>query len=210
MHVGIVAEGPSDLILIEALIKAYDPASRVTRIQPEPTLGTSGSGWRGVKAWCEEAAQDLTVWMSVDPDSPMDVLVVHVDCSMAHVLGVDEPCPPASRTARALRRIVAHQWLGISGDVPDWLKIVTPASSTDTWFAAAAAPLPAVLGSVECIWPSAVENHLVSKRVFKRKSDGRMAKPGRRCEAVAKLVVEEIDGVRAACPEADRFCGMWQ
>lgn len=56
MHVGIVAEGPSDLILLEMLIRRLQPDVTVTRLQPEPTLGEMGSGWKGVRNGAENSA----------------------------------------------------------------------------------------------------------------------------------------------------------
>src|SRR4051794_1820389 len=105
MHVGIVAEGPSDLILLEAIIRTLRPTATVTRIQPEPVLGERGSGWTGVRRWCREFKDDLQAVMTADPDDVIDVLLIHVDCSMAHNVNADHPCPPPTDTALALERV---------------------------------------------------------------------------------------------------------
>lgn len=205
MRVAIVAEGPSDQILLERLVRSLRPVSDVIRVQPEPTLGRRGSGWKGVRAWCREFGPSLEDFMGADPERPIDVLIVHVDCSMAHNVGAQKGCPPAAATADELRKVVLHDWLRLNAQ-PWWLVMATPSTSSDTWIAAATAPPPRSLGPVECIATQDIERHLISRKAFKRKTNGQVAKPGRMYEALAEQAVARIANLRRACSQADRLC----
>jgi len=205
MHVGIVAEGPSDLILLEALIRVLRPDVVVTRIQPEATLGERGSGWKGVRSWCREFGDDLSSVMTADPDDIIDVLLIHVDCSMAHNVSAARACPPASDTADALQSVVVAEWLGLAAR-PSWLFVATPSASSDTWVTSVLAPPPTTLEVLECVPAHLIEAHLVARRLLRRKTNGQVAKSARRYETYAQDVAAKIDVLRAACTEADRFC----
>ena len=57
LRVALVAEGPTDAIVIEAALKALLPRPFVlTQLQPEPTRPKLGAGWGGVLRWCHEFA----------------------------------------------------------------------------------------------------------------------------------------------------------
>src|SRR3990167_6000361 len=100
MHFGLVTEGKSEWLVFEAVIRAhFDHAARFTRIRPDLTLTTgSPHGWRGVKHWCQENRTRLAAVLRGVVGSEIDVLVVHVDCSMAHNVGALRPCPPPEAT----------------------------------------------------------------------------------------------------------------
>jgi hypothetical protein len=54
-HIGLVAEGDTDQIVIEAALKAILPRAFVlTRLPTEATRGAHGGGWCGVFNWCKE------------------------------------------------------------------------------------------------------------------------------------------------------------
>ena len=49
LQIGLVAEGHTDFVIIEAALSAILDCSFVlTLLQPEPTQPTLGSGWSGV------------------------------------------------------------------------------------------------------------------------------------------------------------------
>lgn len=204
MHLGIVAEGPSDLILLEQIATQLHPDCTVSRLQPEATLGQRGAGWRAVRAWCLQFGQDLDLIMEADPRDPIDRLLIHVDCSMAHNVEANRPCPPSIDTANKLRSVVLESWLRMK-EQPAWLHIATPSSSSDTWLAAVLAPPPAP-GPIECLDQEVVENHLATKKLLRRKADGRVAKPARIYEALAEETVAQLQRLREACHLADVLC----
>ncbi len=203
MHLGLVAEGPSDLMLFEAVALQLQPNLKVLRIQPEATLGPSGAGWKAVRAWCREFGSDLTKFMGADSADPLDRLLIHVDCSMAHNVGAARPCPPGADTALELQGVVLRSWLGLSVK-PHWLHIATPSSSSDTWLAAVLAP-PDESAHIECLPPADIERELIARKLF-RSRNGRAVKSGRRYEPLIRKVAADLSKLRTACPIADLLC----
>src|SRR5262245_57146927 len=111
--VGIVAEGPTDALVFEGIISELDPAIRTIRLHPPAILGAPG-GWKSVRSWCRQTAPRLQSFMQAYLPK-LDVLVIHVDCSMAHNENALHPCPPAHNTANSLRAVVISKWLQLPG-----------------------------------------------------------------------------------------------
>lgn len=204
MRVGIVAEGKSDFMVIEAVLKGIDPTIEPQRIWPDFTVDgrPHGYGWRGVKAWCVENGPRLETFMRGVRGREIDLLVVHVDCSMADKVGAHRPCPPASDTADALCAVVLGDWLNREPS-PLFLIVATPAQASDAWVVAALSPPFARIHEIECL-PSP-ESELVRRRLLRRGSDGDVKKSASKYEPLAMNITDALDTVRAACGEADRF-----
>ena len=85
LRVALVAEGPTDAIVIEAALKALLPRPFVlTRLQPEPTRPNLGTGWGGVLRWCLDFATRGHARFKDDPTLPdFDLFVVHIDADVA-------------------------------------------------------------------------------------------------------------------------------
>ena len=85
LRVALVAEGPTDAIVIEAALKALLPRPFVlTQLQPEPTRPKLGTGWGGVLRWCLAFATRGHARFEDDPTLPgFDLFVVHVDADVA-------------------------------------------------------------------------------------------------------------------------------
>lgn len=205
MHVGIVAEGPCDLAFLEALVGAVSPGARVTRIQPEATLGAAGSGWQGVRGWCKEFGPRLQDFLELETGNPIDVLVVQVDCSMSQNVEARCPCPPAGDTGEALRAVVLTEWLGLQAQ-PDWLKLATPCESTDTWLASVMAPPENLQVPLECAPTSVIDDALARAGLFPRQGGG-VKKSVRLYKAASLQAVADLPTMRGSCVEADRFIG---
>ena len=55
MIIGTVVEGPTDRLVLQAVLSKLIPGQhRYLPLQPTPTLGEMGSGWKGVRRWCRE------------------------------------------------------------------------------------------------------------------------------------------------------------
>ena len=68
LRIALVAEGPTDLVIIEAALKAILPRAFVlTQLQPEATHPNLGQGWPGVLNWCHAASQRHTGTIDQDP-----------------------------------------------------------------------------------------------------------------------------------------------
>lgn len=202
MRVGIVTEGPSDFEVLSAILESILPGAETMALWPDTAAGGRPFGWRGVKSWCEENGARLETLMRGVPGKEIDILIIHVDCSMADKVEARRPCPPARDTADALRAVVLHHWIGRAG--ASWLVIATPSATTDTWVGCVLVPEYRPSVDVEC--DLGVESELVRRRVLRRRN-GDVKKPRRVYERLAASVVGDLARVRSLCPEAERFCG---
>jgi len=170
LRVALVAEGPTDRIVIEAAIaRMVSPCRIVLRqLQPEETLpfGRRGTGWGGVYHWCRDAVDRSGGSIRQDVlFENYDLLVLHLDADVANSwysqAGIDDsakdlpffqPCPPASATTDRLRQVLLR-WIDETS-VPPRTVLCTPSKSAEAWVLAALFPAdPAVRkGNLEC-WP---------------------------------------------------------
>ncbi len=213
LRVGIIAEGSTDFLVLEEIMKTVTPDIEFVRIHPAPVPSRLGNGWRGVKAWCQENGPDLEVYLAGVRSQPLNLLVIHADCSMADKLGANRPCPPAEDTAMALKQMIETNWLG-RVPLPEFVILATPAMSSDAWVVAAFEEPYPNLGSIEC--DLAIEDEFVRRGIFRRKSDIRM-RNGRRVKEsrvkkstalyrpMAVICGQAIDSVCTHCPQAEGF-----
>src|SRR5512136_1119125 len=86
LRVALVAEGPTDAIVIGAALRAVlSPRTFVlTQLQPEPTRPKLGTGWGGVLRWCMESASRGHSQIEDDPTLPgFDLFILHADADVA-------------------------------------------------------------------------------------------------------------------------------
>lgn len=196
---GVVAEGPTDHLVLERIADSVAPgAFEFLRLHPDstPTLGT---GWPGVRAWCREFGPVLHQYMTVIPSRRIDLLLLHLDCSMAREIGAKRKCPPAGATADALAEAVLG-WLGLE-IMPTFVALATPSQSSDTWVAAAVNPAVRSAPDLECS-----TRHAKSLRHHGLKLKNNRIKKS--VVTYAPLATEtglNFGHVRAACTLADRL-----
>jgi len=152
LRIGLVAEGPTDKLIIEAALDAIlEQTFVLTLIQPEPRGDQGGfsqtkSGWGGVYHWCRQMVE-----MGSDASlSRFHLVLIHLDADVAEKSYADyqidpprddlpcaRPCPPAADSVVALRRVVLG-WLEMeeTGLPRHWL-FCTPSKSSETWYVAA-------------------------------------------------------------------------
>jgi hypothetical protein len=201
IRVGIVAEGPSDWIILEEVMTTVHADLEFQHIQPDQTLASRRPfGWRGVKAWCEEFGPKLESFMTgITPR--LDLLVIHVDCSMADKIGLERPCPPPSATADGLKTEITTGWLGRSSR-PEFVVLVTPSKSTDAWVVASLNPPYSRLANVEC--EHGVEDELVKRKRLRRR-DGQIKKPAHKYIQFAAELRSAFERVCRHCTQASLF-----
>ena len=161
IRVAVVVEGPTDVVVIEAAVDAVlgGVEFELQVLQPEASVAFNGAarsdsgGWHGVFQWCRQASMEGGG--SVSSSAVFmhhDVLVIHVDADVAGAtygsanissppridLPCEQPCPPASVTTNALRRVVLN-WLGETA-CPDRLVLCTPSKSMEAWVVVALWP----------------------------------------------------------------------
>lgn len=157
-RIALVAEGPTDFVVIEAALKAIlQSAFILNQLQPEATRPEMGGGWGGVFKWCREFRLRGAASIETDPTlANFDLVIVHLDADVAdksyadcgnavmqaanglQALPCSLPCPPPSNTVTALEGVL-RSWLGIPAIGPKSLFCI-PSKATDAWLASATLP----------------------------------------------------------------------
>lgn len=140
-----IAEGPTDAIVIKAVLEHLGRRYTWTALQPEgdgidgPVQSEHGLGWRdGVRAYCRSERETITVSLQ------LGVVVVQVDADVASKNKSDferdltRPCPPARGTCDEVRKEILT-WLGVPTP-PEGLVLCVPAQSSEAWIIAALKP----------------------------------------------------------------------
>ncbi len=218
LRIALVAEGPTDYVLIEAALKAVlGPKTFVlNQLQPEATNPSFGNGWGGVLKWCVATAERSVG--SLDDDlllKDFDLLILHLDTDVAHQgyancgpsvvamaatwpgLPCSQPCPPVTPTSTALQ-FVLEGWLkpAVLGTKT---VVCIPAQSTGTWLAAAVLPpTHALLHQMEC-------NPYVEDALSRLPKLERIKKTPREYRAKANTVSQQWAQVKALCGQAVHF-----
>ena len=220
----VVCEGPTDFTVIKAVLSALlGQRFVVTLIQPEiPKFSGPapdedlGTGWQGVRNWCQQRANALRGLggdVNAAPGRVPSVLIVHVDADIANKKGIgcEKPCPPPGPTADALRSVVL-EWGGAQ-DVPAGVVLCVPSKKTEAWVFAALHPGDRLATrALEC--RKRPEALLINRpdRLVRRK---RVQQAGRAkrtydkdtdaYEAVASRIAAAWPDVCRICTQAQRF-----
>lgn len=163
LHIAAAVEGPTDAIVLRAILRALLPDEVdfvLHTLQPEgsaafgaSSLSGWGGGWVGVYRWCRHSAAEGGG--SVSGSSALsyhDLLVVHVDADVTgktyasggiqdapyEDLPCEEPCPPPEHTTNALRAVVLN-WLG-QHERSSRIVLCTPSKNIEAWVIAAMWP----------------------------------------------------------------------
>ena len=221
VRIALVAEGPTDKIVIGAAIRNIlgETPFILQQLQPEESLAfvsaENGTGWGGVYRWCRKAARPEGIAQTDILFATYRALVLHLDAEVAAesyanagiVQDIDdlpcaEPCPPAASTTGRLRNVMLR-WLGQRAALPR-IVLCTPSKSTETWVLCALYPADrdVVAGRHECL---ANPHHRLQSKPHK----GRLVTGNKKQLNVYKLRYEEISAawptVRSICIEAERF-----
>jgi len=219
LRVALVAEGPTDAIVIEAALKALLPRPFVlTQLQPEPTRPKLGTGWGGVLRWCFDFATHGHARFEDDPTLPgFDLFVVHIDADVAEKRYADVSdeladlagqrgwptlpnviqCPPPAGSADAMRACLLS-WAGMQEPGPKTVFCV-PSKAVEAWLTAATFDNGHALhNGLECNLN--VEAQLKALPVALR-----IKKTSRDYRARERTIVEAWSAVRQRCTQAERF-----
>lgn len=220
LRVGVVAEGPTDKIIIEAVISTVfeDRPFILTQLQPEESraFGPLSTGWGGVYRWCRQASTRAGGPIRNDPlFLTYDLLILHLDADVAgeyyanagikdgaNDLPCSQPCPPPEASTNPLRNVMLS-WIG-ENVVPPKMVLCTPSMKTETWVLCALYPsvVLVIRENLEC-FPN--PDH----RLQAQPKTGRLISGGKKIVSVYRTRAHEItqawDQVRARCSEAERF-----
>jgi hypothetical protein len=157
MNIGTVVEGPTDALVLMAVINHLYPGDhRYFDLQPSVRHSERGNGWKGVRAWCKETWQrkgaSLAKLISADTGAPLDLLIIALDTDIAMeadlqddglpapVADVQAPCPPITPTVANLVQVV-RRWLKHTDvPLPPQVLLAFPAQDMETWTFAALYP----------------------------------------------------------------------
>ncbi len=220
LRVALVAEGPTDAIVIEAALKALlEEPFELTLLQPEATRQQLGAGWGGVLRWCQDFAGRGHSDLESDPTLPgFDLFIVHVDADVAEgkygdvsveiatladqrgwpPLPCKVPCPPPTTSADEIRcRILA--WLGLAA-LGSRTVLCVPSKASEAWLTAALFQgNHRLLRNLEC------NLNLEAQLAALPKRNGRVKKSMRNYRDCERRVTGAWDAVRNRCTQADRF-----
>jgi len=219
LRIALVAEGPTDSIVIEAALKAILSKPFVlTLLQPEETRPTIGRGWGGVLRWCFEFAKRGLPKIEDDPMLPgFDLFVIHVDADVAECAYADlsaeiavaagergypplpcvVPCPPPTNSVDQMRNCL-QKWLSVVAPGPKTVFCV-PSKSIDAWLASAVLDSGhALLPGIECNLNLAAQLEALPVRL-------RVKKTTLQYRTRSAKVTASWNSVRQRCSQAERF-----
>ncbi len=81
MRVGIIAEGSTDIEVIENLVELIYPGCEFRHIQPDisAVARTTYNGWKGVWQWCIKESAFFHKELNKIPESKIDIYIIHLD-----------------------------------------------------------------------------------------------------------------------------------
>lgn len=223
--IGLVAEGKTDMIIIEAALRSVfeNRPFILSLLQPESSApfggaGQHGGGWGGVYKWCQQhlSMRDQT---GINPSlSGFDLILLHVDADVADEnyqnaginndlidLPCSTPCPPAADSVNALRQVLYH-WLDITAEaIPrNWVFCV-PSICSEAWLVAGLyhQRVPEILDNIEC--NSALVTWLSQRPVREgRLVQGEKKRPSSYREK-APMITAAWNDICGHCTQAQRF-----
>jgi hypothetical protein len=193
LRIALVAEGPTDRVVIEAALQAMLPNRSfvLKQLHPEGSLafGALGAGWVGVYRWCKQSARRGNGRIRGDQlvFGNYDLLMLHLDADVASEeyahgsivpqpadgdLPCEQACPPAAATTNALRRVLLS-WCGEPTE-PAQTVVCMPSKSMEAWIVAALFPCDlAMQQTIECYRDpeSRLGQQPKSKRIRKKQRD---------------------------------------
>jgi len=152
LTVGLVVEGPHDLIMLEPVIGRQIKLShgadvRFRRLQPFPdAIGNfSSGGWPRVLAWCKNnSGSGIETYFEplFAADPPCDVIIIHLDGDvMEHLHPHTKTKIPASQVAPIDRVEIIHkaleEWLDLAEDNRAKIAFAVPVLQSEAWILAA-------------------------------------------------------------------------
>ncbi len=219
LRVAVAVEGPTDRIVLEAILNAMYPERDVVLNVLRPDLSAAfapeglAGGWGGVYHWCRQAAMEgLGSVAGSRVLDHNDILVVHVDADVARKdyqsagivnptndnLPCASPCPPPRDTTDALREVVMD-WLGGPAACRK-LVLCIPSMNMEAWVVAAVWEDNPLVGRSDWECRSNPEDQLgqmpLDRRLRKSQEDYRQGLP---------LIAAGWPTVAARLEEAGRF-----
>ena len=220
VRIALIAEGPTDKILIEAALTAILRRTFVlTFLQPEETRPEMGTGWCGVLKWCHAFSRRDVPSLEVDPLLFLyDMIILHIDADVADknyadcgqacpqlavalgwsALPYATECPPPQNAASHMEKCLLS-WLGLTNRGPRTVHCI-PSKAMESWLSTAVLPAgDPLLTAVECRFDLADKLSILPKgRRIRKKS-----KPD--YQASASRLQDQWTRISAVCSQAAAF-----
>ncbi|MCP4109263.1 MAG: hypothetical protein GY749_27680 [Desulfobacteraceae bacterium] len=229
MKIGTIVEGPTDRLMLKAIIdKIFPEEHSYLDLQPTgngASFGTTGTGWKGVRRFCFDLRQYLNTNIAdFITDHQLDLLIIHVDADIAlesdlqenlmnPVENVNQPCPPITPTIAKLQEVVAR-WLNLdsASQFPSQVIISIPSQDTENWLFAALFPDDELCrhNDYECIQNNSRKHpaYLLTlknyNKILKRKN-GEIKKSKKNYQKVLENLIKNWDKVCEICSQAKAF-----
>jgi hypothetical protein len=218
-RIALVAEGPTDQVIIEAALKAILPSPFIlTLLQPEATRPDLGGGWGGVLKWCRDFHVRGHASLENDPTLEFfDGIIIHLDADVADKSYADYgpaleqeaqrmgwkglpcslACPPPAATVNNLTAVLLS-WLGMAATAKKTLLCI-PSKSSEAWLAAAVLPNHQhLLQDLECAMN-------LETRLAQLPKTQRIKKSRREYLPHAPTITANWTRVRQICSQAEAF-----
>jgi len=226
--IGLVVEGTTDSIIIEAALNSIfqDQTYTMVQLQPEQSFnyggfGCTGSGWGGVYRWCRQVVE-MNFSFSENPSlKKFDLIIIHLDADVAEKTYSDAnisnpirndlpcalPCPPAKNTTKNLEQVL-KKWLHLSEQDLKPLVMCIPSKCSEAWLAVAfyGQTDHHILIDIEC--KADIENYLAQKPArerFIRNRKGKMKKITKKYTENSDQITNKWAYVVQQCVQAKQF-----
>jgi len=224
VKIGTIVEGPTDRLLLEAIIaKLYSGDHVYLPLQPldiGASFDRSGTGWKGVRSYC--FGTDISKLIT---DYQIDLLIIHLDADAASesdlqrgmihpVENVSQPCPPILPTAENLEDVIA-KWLNLASadNFPSEVILAIPSQDTENWVFAALFPNDTLCcqSDYECTHKGNNHHHpgfLMTLKKYGKKlkrKGNEIKKPQRYYRQISGDVADNWNKVCEFCSQARRF-----
>lgn len=228
MIVGVVAEGPTDVVILEEYLSerlksiGISAPLEIRPLQPavDSTSGTFGDGgWTWVRSWCEEnSPEDRAVDLFqplFEGDQPLDVLLVQVDGDMIYEYTkryphIRVPMNPDAAARGRVVEAVLEEWLwGGSkrhGQDPYAWKhcLVATVRATETWIVAG---LDQSIQNPEELDPEVelIRIAPTGLRTRTRRGRKRLVKKPEIWHKLARRTRQHLPHIASVCPHCEKF-----
>ena len=222
MIIGVVAEGPTDVVTLEVYLeewfRRYCPniPLQIRPLQPEidETSGNfSDGGWTWVKTWCENNPAEDRAAQFLQPlfesQKPCDILLIILD---GDVIGeytreypdIQLPCNPDAGARGSVVEEVLIRWLWGSNEAREQdlhanqYCLGKAVQALETWLIAG---LDQGIAEPEEVTPESALLNLVPKlQTRSRRGRRRLVKTTKQWRTLAECAKGGVDHVRASCP----------
>lgn len=218
-RIGMICEGPTDRVILEAILDRYADDYEAIPIQPPVSAvgggdaGPFGGGWKGIRTWCQQETTGGNLNILTEN---FDLIIIQIDADVLHDTEVNEilPCPPPESRANAMRRLI-YRWLGLDM-LPEKIICCVPTMTSETWSLVALFPnelevIPCNPEQEECI-ECRLEVKSLLHRLGKKFShklvvsqNGRWKNQREGYEKQQKKIRNGWDDVIKICTQAERF-----